>query len=86
MINDEFVENFLQTDPNYGIGPEGMEDKPTYTRAEVDEIIQRTIKNTMETMTAAMNKPENPENENEEDDENGREKGESNGEDAGEAE
>lgn len=65
MIDDEFVKNFLETDPNYQQGIEGLPDKPSYTRAEVDEIVQRTIKSTLEVMqNATAKEPEEEENEN----------------------
>lgn len=65
MIDDEFVKNFLETDPNYQHGIEGLPDKPSYTRAEVDEIVQRTIKSTLEAMqTATASEPEEEKEEN----------------------
>ena len=73
MIDDAFVEEFMKTDPEYGKGPEGLPDKPTYTRAEVDEIVQKTIKSTIESMQAAMAPASEPEEENtKEEEENGR--------------
>lgn len=54
MIGDEFYKSFMEDDPA-ARAPDGMEDKPTYTRAEVDEIIQQTIKKTMETLQGQTN-------------------------------
>lgn len=50
MIDDTFFDNFMADDPAAARAPDGMADKPTYTRAEVDEIIQQTIKSTMEAL------------------------------------
>ena len=48
MIDDKFVAAFMEDDPNAGKElPGGLADKPTYTRAEVDQIVQDTIKSTM---------------------------------------
>lgn len=54
MIDEEFYKSFMEDDPGTR-APDGMEDKPTYTRAEVDEIIQQTIKKTMETLQGQTN-------------------------------
>lgn len=54
MIDDTFFKNFMEDDPG-ARAPDGMADKPTYTRAEVDEIIQQTIKSTMEALQGQTN-------------------------------
>ena len=54
MIDDTFFKNFMEDDPG-ARAPDGMADKPTYTRAEVDEIIQQTIKSTMEALQGNTN-------------------------------
>ena len=71
MIDDTFFKNFMEDDPA-ARAPDGMADKPTYTRAEVDEIIQQTIKSTMEALQGQTNdtpesqaESEKEENENE---------------------
>lgn len=73
MIDETFYKNFMEDDPA-ARAPDGMADKPTYTRAEVDEIIQQTIKSTMEALQGQTNNdtPESQaESEKEEENENG---------------
>lgn len=83
MIDDKFVAAFMQDDPDAGKElPGGLADKPTYTRAEVDQIVQDTIKSTMAAMQGQP--AENNDNELEEKEEynDGREEsGEENRED-----
>lgn len=47
MIDDKFFSNFMESDPSKAKGPVGLENKPVYSRAEVDQIIQDTIKSTL---------------------------------------
>lgn len=72
MIDDTFFDNFMKDDPG-ARAPDGMADKPTYTRAEVDEIIQQTIKSTMEALQGNTNNdtPESQAENDKEEDENG---------------
>lgn len=71
MIDDMFFENFMEDDPA-ARAPDGMADKPTYTRAEVDEIIQQTIKSTMEALQGQTNDtPESQAESEKEENENG---------------
>lgn len=72
MIDDEFFKSFMEDDPA-ARAPDGMADKPTYTRAEVDEIIQQTIKSTMEALQGNTNNdtPESQAESEKEEDENG---------------
>ena len=71
MIDDTFFKNFMEDDPG-ARAPDGMADKPTYTRAEVDEIIQQTIKSTMEALQGQTNDtPESQAESEKEEDENG---------------
>ena len=71
MIDDEFYKSFMEDDPA-ARAPDGMADKPTYTRAEVDEIIQQTIKSTMEALQGQTNDtPESQAEIEKEEDENG---------------
>lgn len=71
MIDDEFFKSFMEDDPA-ARAPDGMADKPTYTRAEVDEIIQQTIKSTMEALQGQTNDtPESQAESEKEEDENG---------------
>lgn len=71
MIDDEFFKSFMEDDPA-ARAPDGMADKPTYTRAEVDEIIQQTIKSTMEALQGQTNDtPESQAEIEKEEDENG---------------
>lgn len=71
MIDDTFFKNFMEDDPA-ARAPDGMTDKPTYTRAEVDEIIQQTIKSTMEALQGQTNDtPESQAETDKEEDENG---------------
>lgn len=71
MIDDTFFKNFMEDDPG-ARAPDGMVDKPTYTRAEVDEIIQQTIKSTMEALQGQTNDtPESQAESEKEENENG---------------
>lgn len=71
MIDETFFKNFMEDDPG-ARAPDGMADKPTYTRAEVDEIIQQTIKSTMETLQGQTNDtPESQAETDKEENENG---------------
>ena len=71
MIDDTFFKNFMEDDPG-ARAPDGMADKPTYTRAEVDEIIQQTIKSTMEALQGQTNDtPESQAESEKEENENG---------------
>jgi hypothetical protein len=72
VIDDTFYKNFMEDDPA-ARAPDGMADKPTYTRAEVDEIIQQTIKSTMEALQGQTNNdtPESQAETEEEENENG---------------
>lgn len=71
MIDDTFFKNFMEDDPA-ARAPDGMADKPTYTRAEVDEIIQQTIKSTMEALQGQTNDtPESQAESEKEENENG---------------
>lgn len=71
MIDDTFFKNFMEDDPA-ARAPDGMADKPTYTRAEVDEIIQQTIKSTMEALQGQTNDtPESQAESDKEENENG---------------
>lgn len=71
MIDDTFFDNFMADDPATR-APDGMTDKPTYTRAEVDEIIQQTIKKTMNAIYGQTNDtPESQAETEEEENENG---------------
>ncbi len=71
MIDDTFFDNFMADDPA-ARAPDGMADKPTYTRAEVDEIIQQTIKSTMEALQGQTNDtPESQAESEKEENENG---------------
>lgn len=68
MQDDEFFNAFMETGPQQEAPAPEMPNKPMYTRAEVDEIVARTIKSTMETMQgqAATDPEETEEVENEE--------------------
>lgn len=83
MIDDKFVEAFMQDDPDAGKEhPGGLADKPTYTRAEVDQIVQDTIKSTMAAMQGQPVETNNELEDEKEDYNDGREEsGEENGED-----
>lgn len=71
MIDETFFKNFMEDDPA-ARAPDGMADKPTYTRAEVDEIIQQTIKSTMEALQGQTNDtPESQAESEKEENENG---------------
>jgi len=71
VIDDTFFKNFMEDDPA-ARAPDGMADKPTYTRAEVDEIIQQTIKSTMEALQGQTNDtPESQAESEKEENENG---------------
>ncbi len=71
MIDDTFFKNFMEDDPG-ARAPDGMADKPTYSRAEVDEIIQQTIKSTMEALQGQTNyTPESQAESEKEENENG---------------
>ncbi len=71
MIDDTFFKNFMEDDPG-ARAPDGMADKPTYSRAEVDEIIQQTIKSTMEALQGQTNDtPESQAESEKEENENG---------------
>lgn len=71
MIDETFFKNFMEDDPATR-APDGMADKPTYTRAEVDEIIQQTIKSTMEALQGQTNDtPESQAESEKEENENG---------------
>lgn len=71
MIDETFFKNFMEDDPG-ARAPDGMADKPTYTRAEVDEIIQQTIKSTMEALQGQTNDtPESQAESEKEENENG---------------
>lgn len=72
MIDDTFFKNFMEDDPA-ARAPDGMADKPTYTRAEVDEIIQQTIKKTMNAIYGQNNNdtPESQAESDKEENENG---------------
>lgn len=71
MIDETFFKNFMEDDPG-ARAPDGMADKPTYTRAEVDEIIQQTIKSTMEALQGQTNDtPESQAETDKEENENG---------------
>lgn len=62
MQDDEFFNAFMETGPQPEAPAPEMPNKPMYTRAEVDEIVARTIKSTMETMQGqAVPDPEEPE-------------------------
>lgn len=62
MQDDEFFKAFMETGPQPEAPAPEMPNKPMYTRAEVDEIVARTIKSTMETMRGkAVPDPEEPE-------------------------
>lgn len=47
MIDDAFVKAFLDEGPEQPGPAPAVEDKPMYTRAEVDKIVQDTIDSTM---------------------------------------
>lgn len=85
MIDDKFVAAFMQDDPDAGKElPGGLADKPTYTRAEVDQIVQDTIKSTMAAMQgqpAEQNDIDNDLEEKEDYNDGREESGEENGED-----
>ena len=75
MIDDAFVNAFLEDDKQ--AAAPGIENKATYTRAEVDDIVQRTIQSTMDALKGQINNmaddnDSEPENEKEEET-NGRE-------------
>lgn len=53
MIDDAFVNAFLEDDKQ-SAAP-GIENKATYTRAEVDDIVQKTIHSTMEALKGQIN-------------------------------
>ena len=53
MIDDAFVNAFLEDDKQ--AAAPGIENKATYTRAEVDDIVQKTIQSTMEALKGQMN-------------------------------
>lgn len=53
MIDDAFVNAFLEDDKQ--AAAPGIENKATYTRAEVDEIVQKTIQSTMEALKGQIN-------------------------------
>lgn len=77
MIDDAFVNAFLEDDKTAAAVP-GIENKATYTRAEVDDIVQRTIQSTMEALKGQINNMAESEPENEKEVEtNGRENDES---------
>lgn len=62
MQDDEFFNAFMETGPQPEAPAPEMPNKPMYTRAEVDEIVARTIKSTMETMQGQVAQdPEEPE-------------------------
>lgn len=62
MQDDEFFNAFMETGPRPEAPAPEMPNKPMYTRAEVDEIVSRTIKSTMETMQGHTGQdPEEPE-------------------------
>lgn len=77
MIDDAFVKAFLEEGPDQpGPAPE-VEDKPMYTRAEVDKIVQDTIDSTMAALRGETTAEENQletveENEKTEVNENGK--------------
>ena len=83
VIDDKFVAAFMQDDPDAGKElPGGLADKPTYTRAEVDQIVQDTIKSTMAAMQGQPAEQNDNDLEEKEDYNDGREEsGEENGED-----
>lgn len=61
MQDDEFFKAFMETGPQPEAPAPEMPNKPMYTRAEVDEIVARTIKSTMETMQGqTAQDPEEP--------------------------
>ena len=79
MIDDAFVNAFLEDDKQ--AAAHGIENKATYTRADVDDIVQKTIQSTMEALKGhinnmADNNDSEPENEKEVET-NGRENDES---------
>ncbi|MBQ1296574.1 MAG: hypothetical protein IIY21_21190 [Clostridiales bacterium] len=53
MIDDAFVDAFLEDDKQ--AAAPGIENKATYTRAEVDDIVQKTIQSTMEALKGQIN-------------------------------
>ena len=53
MIDDAFVDAFLEDDKQ--AAAPGIENKATYTRAEVDDIVQKTIQSTMEALKGHIN-------------------------------
>ena len=53
MIDDAFVNAFLEDDKQ--AAAPGIENKATYTRAEVDDIVQKTIQSTMEALKGQIN-------------------------------
>lgn len=70
MIDDAFVNAFLEDDKQ--AAAPGIENKATYTRAEVDEIVQKTIQSTMEALKGQINDtPESQAEEEKEDETNG---------------
>ena len=76
MLDDDFVKNFLAEGPQPEKGPEEIPDKPLYTRAEVDEIVNKTIAATMDALQGkATDTPEESANEEKEVADNGSEEG-----------
>lgn len=61
MLSDDEIQIFLEEGPQPEKAPEEMPEKPMYTRAEVDEIVQRSIKSTLEALQGTQqNEPETP--------------------------
>lgn len=69
MIDDAFVDAFLEDDKQ-ATAP-GIENKATYTRAEVDDIVQKTIQSTMEALKGQINNTSDSQTAEKEEDENG---------------
>ena len=69
MIDDAFVNAFLEDDKQ--AAAPGIENKATYTRAEVDDIVQKTIQSTMEALKGQINNTPEGQADEKEEDENG---------------
>ena len=83
MIDDSFVNAFLEDDKTAAAAP-GIENKATYTRAEVDDIVQKTIQSTMEALKGQINDTPDGQAEEKEEETNGS--NEESGSDSGETE
>ena len=59
MLPDRFFEEYAKTGPPATLADaEDVEEKDTYTRAEVDDIVNRKISEALESMKAPVAAPE----------------------------